>query len=84
MGFVEPDSTSPLEAPQLASLISNAYVMLRLFPVHSNILFVSFSGAGPPFSQLYLMPKSSLMPPGEGPWPYTAQMPPESVTSEVS
>ena len=26
--------------------------------------FVSFSGAGPPFSQLYLMPKSSFGPPG--------------------
>jgi hypothetical protein len=32
--------------------------------VTSKIASVSFSGAGPPFSQLYLMPKSSLGPPG--------------------
>merc|ERR1719284_1011534 len=32
--------------------------------VCATILSVIFSGAGPPFSQLYLMPKSSSMPPG--------------------
>ena len=32
--------------------------------VFSKIRLVTFSGAGPPFSQLYLMPKSSSMPPG--------------------
>merc|ERR1719393_40174 len=32
--------------------------------VCATILSVIFSGAGPPFSQLYLMPKSSVMPPG--------------------
>lgn len=35
-----------------------------MLPVNSTILSVIFSGAGPPFSQLYLMPKSSVMPPG--------------------
>mmetsp|Transcript_20420 Transcript_20420/g.44524 ORF Transcript_20420/g.44524 Transcript_20420/m.44524 type:complete len:215 (+) Transcript_20420:1080-1724(+) len=35
-----------------------------ILAVHSTILPVTFSGAGPPFSQLYLMPKSSVMPPG--------------------
>merc|ERR1719367_656623 len=35
-----------------------------IFPVHSTILSVIFSGAGPPFSQLYLIPKSLSGPPG--------------------
>jgi len=30
----------------------------------SKMSSVTFSGAGPPFSQLYLIPKSSSMPPG--------------------
>mmetsp|Transcript_21947 Transcript_21947/g.51324 ORF Transcript_21947/g.51324 Transcript_21947/m.51324 type:complete len:347 (-) Transcript_21947:198-1238(-) len=36
----------------------------EILAVHSTILFVIFSGAGPPFSQLYLIPKSSFSPPG--------------------
>lgn len=32
--------------------------------VISKILFVTLSGAGPPFSMLYLIPKSALGPPG--------------------
>mmetsp|Transcript_2529 Transcript_2529/g.4754 ORF Transcript_2529/g.4754 Transcript_2529/m.4754 type:complete len:296 (+) Transcript_2529:147-1034(+) len=35
-----------------------------IFAVHSTIFVVIFSGAGPPFSQLYLIPKSSSGPPG--------------------
>ena len=34
--------------------------------VFSKIMFVTFSGAGPPFSQLNLMPKSSSIPPDVG------------------
>merc|ERR1719310_170242 len=46
------------------SAILSHILISEIFAVHSTILFVIFSGAGPPFSQLYLMPKSSLMPPG--------------------
>ena len=42
--------------------------------VFSKILFVTFSGAGPPFETLYLMPKSLLGPPGL--WLAVRRMPP--------
>merc|ERR1719498_736190 len=56
-----------LTVPGLSRAISGKSLQISysvILAVHSTILLVMVSGAGPPFSQLYLIPKSSLMPPG--------------------
>merc|ERR1719409_1941089 len=73
-----------------ASGKSAQIVYLSIFAVHSTIKSVIFSGEGPPFSQLYLIPKSSLMPPGL--WEAEQMKPPngtlpaprQQITAEVA
>ena len=52
MIFAHPSTAQPIS--QVLQLFSSV-----ILAVHSNILFVSFSGAGPPFSQLYLWKKKA-------------------------
>ena len=47
----------------MSGMVSQILYDLIVF-VFSKTRLVTFSGAGPPFSPLYLMPKSSSMPPG--------------------
>ena len=55
-----------VESPSLLRSIGGSSMTLYdlIVFVFSNIFSVTFSGAGPPFSTLYLIPKSAFGPPG--------------------
>mmetsp|Transcript_27986 Transcript_27986/g.56368 ORF Transcript_27986/g.56368 Transcript_27986/m.56368 type:complete len:276 (-) Transcript_27986:42-869(-) len=64
---LEPSAEVILVVPMVEMSISgksSAEMISEIVLVFSKMSSVTFSGAGPPFSQLYLIPKSSSMPPG--------------------